>query len=105
MFNGVNLASWNQEIFLQSLDIELQYIINKGLYQAILDEELGNYRQKKRNEISVLDRTKLTLDEELRNVRPKKRNKISILHRTNLTLDAKAMNVSYNAQMPMNQQG
>ena len=61
------------KIFLQSIDIELQYIINEDLYKTtILDANTGRFR-------------------------PKVRNKLSTEEKANLNLNAKAMNVLYNA--------
>lgn len=75
MFNGINYICWRDrmEIFLQSIDIELWFIVSEGPYEAtIIDETTGRNRIKTRSGLSAQDRF-------------------------NLSLNAKAMNVLYNA--------
>ncbi|KAL3510113.1 hypothetical protein ACH5RR_029514 [Cinchona calisaya] len=75
MFNGTNFISWRDrmKIFLQSIDIELWYVVNEGPFEAsIIDDQTNRRREKTRNELTPQDKA-------------------------NLTLNAKAMNVLYNA--------
>ena len=49
MFNRVNFVSWRErvKIFLQSIDIELWYIVNERPYATtILDADLDRFRPK-----------------------------------------------------------
>lgn len=65
MFNGVNYVSWKErmEIFLQSIDIELWYIVNEGPYEATIDDAItGRRRLKNRQEVSAQDQMNLTLN-------------------------------------------
>ena len=75
MFSGSNYVSWKERmiIFLQSIDIELWFIVSEGPHEAnFLDADTGLLRPKTRVEMNAQDRT-------------------------NLTLNAKAMNVIYSA--------
>ena len=74
MFNGVNCVSWKErtKIFLQSIDIELWYIVNEGHYESTIENETTGW---------------LTV---------KTRHELTVQDKTNLTLNAKAMNVLYN---------
>ncbi|KAL3519121.1 hypothetical protein ACH5RR_021710 [Cinchona calisaya] len=75
MFNGINFISWRDrmKIFLQSIDIDLWYVVNEGPFEAsIIDDHTNRRREKTRNELTPQGKA-------------------------NLTLNAKAMNVLYNA--------
>ena len=71
IFNGSNYVSWKERmiIFLQSIDIELWFIVNEGPYDAsIIDEVTHRPRPKTRNELIGNDRTHLTLNAKAMNV-------------------------------------
>ena len=54
MFNGVNYVIWKEcmEIFLQSIDIELWYIVDETPYEdTILDADLSRFRPKNKSEL------------------------------------------------------
>ena len=56
-------------IFLQSIDIELWFIVYEGSYDAsIVDEKTHRPRQKTRNELTIEDRAHLTLNAKTMNV-------------------------------------
>ena len=65
MFNGSNYVSWKERmiIFLQSIDIELWFIISEGPYDAsLIDENTHRSRPKIRSELTAIDRAHLTLN-------------------------------------------
>ena len=71
MFNGSNYVSWKERmiIFLQSIDIELWFIVNESPYDgSIVDEVTHRPRLKPRNELTGDDRTHLTLNAKAMNV-------------------------------------
>ena len=74
LFSGSHFSSWKQrmEVFLQSIDIELWFIVNLDSYETT------------------------TFDANMDRNRPKAMNELSVRDKMNLTLNAKAMNVLYN---------
>ena len=65
MFNGSNYVSWKEKmiIFLQSIDIELWFIISEGPYDAsLIDENTHRSRPKIISELTAMDRAHLTLN-------------------------------------------
>ena len=60
MFNGSNYVSWKERmiIFLQSIDIELWFIISEGPYDvSLIDENTHRSKPKTRNELTAVNRT------------------------------------------------
>ena len=71
MFNGSNYVNWKKRmiIFLQSIDIELWFIVNESPYDAsIIDEVTHRSKSKIRNKLTGDDRIHLTLNVKTMNV-------------------------------------
>ena len=71
MLNSSYFSMWKHrmEIFLQSIDIELWYIVHEGPYETIVkDETTQRPRPKTRNELTALDRTHLSLNVKAMNI-------------------------------------
>ena len=65
LFQGKNYGGWKErmEVFLQSVNIELWYIVIEGPFEAkIEDQESGKWRDKRREELSQEDRANLSLN-------------------------------------------
>ena len=71
MFNGSNYVSWKERmiIFLQSIDIELWFIINESPFDtSAIDDATNRLRPKTKNELTAEDRTHLISNAKAMNV-------------------------------------
>ena len=71
MFSGSNYVSWKERmiIFLQSIDIDLWFIVSEGPYTTTtVDTTTHEVRQKTRDELTAQDRAHLTSNAKAMNV-------------------------------------